>query len=66
MPTSSPRSALLMVRLFVDEQGAAPWVARVSAFTHPNEDAAETGPLTRVEDVLEVVRSWIAEATGRE
>jgi len=61
--TSSPRSASLVLRVFVDAPGGSTWVARVSAFTHPGRDTLEAGPLTRVDEVVAVVRSWVEQAT---
>ena len=65
MSPPHPRSAALLVSLYVDEVGGAGWYAQLRAFDDPT---APESPVERVSgeaQLIEAVRGWLAGVVAR-
>jgi len=60
----SPRSAALLVRIFVDAPDGAGWYARVQSVAEPDAPAVGPESVMSEDELIGVVRRWIKEVVG--
>jgi len=60
----SPRSAALLVRIFVDAPDGAGWYARVQSVAEPDAPALEPESVMSEDELIQVVRRWITAVVG--
>ncbi len=60
----SPRSAALLVRIFVDAADGAGWYARVQSVAEPDAPALEPEAVMSEDELIRIVRRWITAVVG--
>jgi hypothetical protein len=60
----SPRSAALLVRIFVDAPDGAGWRARVQSVAEPDAPAFEPEWVMSEDELIRVVHRWITAVVG--
>ena len=60
----SPRSATLLIRIFVDAPDGAGWYARVQSVAEPDAPAFEPESVMSEDELVQVVRRWIKSIIG--
>jgi hypothetical protein len=60
----SPRSAALLIRIFVDATDGAGWYGRVQAVAEPETPELEPESVLSEDELVQVVRRWVKAVIG--
>ncbi len=58
------RSAALLISVYVDARGGAPWYARLRAFADPAAPGLLTERVSNEDQLLLAVKRWLRAVTG--
>jgi hypothetical protein len=64
MATPLPRSAALLISLYVDEAGGAGWYAQLRSFDDPTSAESTVQRVAAEHQLVEAVRRWLGAALG--